>query len=228
MPTLGNRCGHDPRAPRLYTPRGELARVRRPRIIREFQQRLERVYWSAADTLPTLAGLNARRYKRSERLEACAALLGALADFVDLVSLRIGRPAAGEAFAGVRLEDLAELAGLELRRAERAYHDLVAAGTVRTHPIARRVAPGEYRGLAAIRTLSENLFRALGLGAWLRHERRKAYRRQQQRQAVADDAAAGRAGLALEGLKALTRRPRSPREWLEATRAIQKRSKPPD
>lgn len=167
----GNRCGHRPEHPRWFAP--PALHARRPGILVKLGEKLK-AYYPHPDVLPSLNAANgSSRQQRSERREACVQLLGAVVHYLDLVTLRVGIPGADGLFQGLTLDFLASVSGLGLRRAERAASDLARAGMLTTHPIAER-HEGGYRGFAAIRTLHPRLFAALGLGAWLRHERDKA------------------------------------------------------
>ena len=83
---------------------------------------------------------------------------------------------------GLTMPYLAKLSGLGERRAERAIHDLKAAGIITIHPIYVKLADATYKGIAAIRTVSKHLFGALGFADWLKHEQRKATERKLQRE----------------------------------------------
>lgn len=75
--------------------------------------------------------------------------------------------------------------------------DMVRAGLVRVFPICEKNEAGEYKGRAAIRTLSKHLFGLLGLGSWLARERKRSYKRKRVQAAPTQEARA-RAGLALD------------------------------
>ncbi|MGP5470251.1 hypothetical protein ACTXNP_28765, partial [Pseudomonas helleri] len=65
-----------------------------PGIIIELQARIKR-YFSNPNLLPSLRNANKSkkgRQMRSERREACLVLLAAIAEHMDLVSLRCGIP----------------------------------------------------------------------------------------------------------------------------------------
>jgi hypothetical protein len=190
----GNRCGHDPHHPRWFEP--PAGHRERPGILRKLMEKARAYYTDPAGTLPSLNLANgSERQQRSERRESGLAVLFVFIHYLDLVTLRIGIPQGDGAFGGLTMEKIAALAGIELRRAERAVADLVAAGLVGVHTIVVETAPGQFVGRAAIRTVSPMLFAAFGLGGWLRHEREKASarRRKQERKA----AAAGLAKIAL-------------------------------
>jgi hypothetical protein len=199
----GNRCGHDPACPRWFEPPSHHAP--HPKILVKLQAAV-RAYFADPAVLPSLNAANgSARQQRSERREACLALLGALVHYLDLVTLRVGVPQADGSFRGLTLEFLAERAGLGLRRAERACRDLRKAGLVEVYPIARKTDGDRYRGLPAIRRLPVSLFQVFGLSRWLQRERDKAAsrrRRQRRRQDAAQtEADAGRRELALDAAR---------------------------
>ena len=195
----GNRCGHIPTAPRFFHP--PETHAPHPRILVRLQEAIE-TYFRDPTCLPTLNSANGSlRTQRSERRESCMSFLGTLIHYLDLATLRIGLPKEDGGFLGLSMEFLAERAGLGLRRAERACHDLIHAGILTISPRVEATAEGGYRGLPAVRKISTVLFKIFGLEKWLQHEREKAAKRQkrrQQRQENAQTAAdAGRQELAL-------------------------------
>jgi len=176
-------------------------------VLRKLIERIRDYYNSPQKTLPVLNAVNASdRQQRSERREACVGLLACLLHYTDLVTLRVGIPQGDGAFQGLTMEFLAETSGLGLRRAERAIHDLVAAGIVSIHPVAQRLEDCAYKGFAAIRAISRSLFDAFGLGAWLRHEREKAAKRREKKQRNADLRSRANVKMAMNGK-------RRPRHW---------------
>jgi hypothetical protein len=171
----GNNCGHRPDAPRFFAPPEKHAN--RPEILRRTQKAIQD-YYSKPGTLPLLNAANgSTRQQRSERREACIDLLCCIMHFTDLVTLRVAMPQANGSSMGLTMPYLANLSGLNKRRAERAIHDLKAAGIITVHPICVKLADTTYKGLAAIRTVSQHLFTVLGFGKWLKHERQKATER---------------------------------------------------
>lgn len=201
----GNGCGHDPDAPRWFAPPERHAK--RPRILTKLTERARAYYYDPARTLPALNAANgSSRQQRSERREACLALIGGLVHYLDLVTLRVGIPQADGSFAGLTMEFLAEASGLGERRAERAIHDLASAGVITIHPIAKRLEDATYKGVAAIRAVSRALFDVFGLGKWLRHERDKASARRRKQERKAKGAA--HLGMAIDG--AMQRNGRQP------------------
>jgi hypothetical protein len=101
--------------------------------------------------------------------------------YTDLVTLRVGIPQPDDSMAGLTMPFLADLSGLGERRAERAIADLKKAGIITVHSICQQLDDSTYKGFAAIRTVCKHLFTALGLSAWLEHERRKAQERKVKR-----------------------------------------------
>jgi hypothetical protein len=97
-------------------------------------------------------------------------------EHLDPVTLIVGRAPNGDHF-GRRVDRLAELHGLDQRRAERAIHDIHAAGWVTSHRRAepKQGAPGEYVGKTSVRQLAAELFMLLGLTLFLEKTRRRLY-----------------------------------------------------
>ena len=193
----GNRCGHDPAAPRWFEPPPQHAA--RPKILLQLQARV-RAYFDDPKVLPSLNAANGSpRQQRSERREACLDLLGALVHYLDLATLRVGIPQADGSTQGLSLAFLAERAGLGRRRAERACRDLRKAGLVTIYPRAQPTGDERYRGLPAIRGVPEALFQVFGLHKWLQHERVKAVKRRhrdrRRQEAAATAAEQGRRAL---------------------------------
>lgn len=191
----GNRCGHDPAKPRYFSPPEN--HQDRPRILRKLDEKLQTYFESPRKTIPTLDLANGKdRQQRSERREACLALLGCMIHYLDLVTLRVGIPTIG-GFKGLTMAYLAGLTGLGQRRAERAMADLVKAGLVKVHPICERRDDLTFKGYAAIRTLPATLFSLFGLGRWLAREREKASKRLREKRRLQDEAELAKVKLAL-------------------------------
>ena len=171
----GNKCGHCPSTPRYFKPPENHAS--RPFVLKEIIKGV-RKYFADPSLLPLLNAANGSdRQQRSERREACVALMGCIVHYTELVTFNVGIPQADGSMAGLTMPYLAAQSGLGERRAERAMHDLVAAGILTVHTICVKISDTVYKGVAAIRTVSEHFFAALGFAAWLRHERRKAAER---------------------------------------------------
>lgn len=220
---LGNRCGHVPTAPRFFTP--PATHARHPRILVRLQDAIQ-TYFAQPDCLPSLNAANgSTRRQRSERREACLALLGTLIHYLDLVTLQVGLPQPDGTVRGLSMAFLAARAGLGLRRAERACHDLVEGGLLHIHPRVEATPQGGHRGFPALRRLAGALFKVFGLDPWLQRERDKALKRRRQHQRQQDAATAtveaGRRELNLEAARrrAASPAPASPSEPIpDATR----------
>lgn len=192
---FGNGCGHNPEAPRYFTP-PEKHKLH-PMIIRRTIEAACRYYVNPG-ILPALNAVNgSTRQQRSERREACVALLCCLLHYTELVTLRVGIPQADGSMKGLTVPYLAQLSGLDERRAERAFKDLKAAGIITVHTICEKLDELSYKGVAAIRTVSQHLFTALGFGDWLRNERRKAAERRQKKDAKRNAKAAANVNMAM-------------------------------
>ena len=187
LAVTGNRCGHDPAAPRWFEPPPQHAA--RPKILLQLQERV-RAYFDDPTVLPSLNAANGSpRQQRSERREACLDLLGALVHYLDLATLRVGIPQADGTFQGLSLAFLAEKAGLGRRRAERACRDLRRAGLIHVYPHTQKTGDDRYRSRPAIRGVPEALFQVFGLHKWLQHERDKAVKRRRRHRRRQDAAA---------------------------------------
>lgn len=169
----GNRCGHQPSAPRYFVPPSR--HKTRPAILVRLGEKIRGYYDTPVSILPSLNSCNgSTRQQRSERREACLLVLGALIHYLDLLTLRVGIPNADGSFQGLTIDFLVERTGLCQRRVERASRDLVRARIISVHPIAIDEGGGRYSGRAAIRAVTDRLFVIFGLDSWLKHERRRA------------------------------------------------------
>ena len=217
----GNRCGHEPANPRWFKPPEKHAD--RPGVLRKLIERIREYYSAPVKTLPALNAVNeSERQQRSERREACVDLLACLLHYTDLVTLRVGIPQSNGSFQGLTMEFLAETSGLGLRRAERAIHDLAAAGIVSIHPLVQKLEDCAYKGFAAIRAISRALFDAFGLGAWLRHEREKATARRRKKERKANSRELANVKMAMNGKPGLESRAEP-----QTSAAIETRTKGP-
>jgi hypothetical protein len=228
--TSGNKCGHRPDAPRFFAPPEKHAL--RPSVLRTTIGKLCR-YFSDPKLFPTLNAANgSNRQQRSERREACVAILSCILHYTDLVTLRVAIPQADGTTAGLTMPYLAKLSGLGERRAERAIHDLKTAGIITVHPICVKLTETVYKGLAAIRTVSRHLFTALGLHNWLRHEQRKAKERRLSKLEKKRRKALAHVQMGINAAKIntpeRTGHMASAKEHIAAIRAGLKRRPPPD
>lgn len=176
----GNRCGHNPRAPRLR-PLG------RPPL--DFLERTaDRLagYYQNPRVLPDVGG------RRSERREALVLVASALVAHVDLCSLRVidREPRAGDVEGLLRVK-IRRRTGLSLWRIDRALADLHRSALLIHDGQPREQLDAErWRAHAARRRWSPRLWHALGMSAGLEDERRRAAARRRKRR-ERDQAAAG-------------------------------------
>lgn len=194
---IGNNCGHIPENPRWFSPPKHHTR---PQIIKEMQTRIRKYYANPALLIPLLCFINSNRQQRSERREACADVLACLLHYMDLTTLRVGIPQTDGSFKGIDMAFIAERCDLTLRRAERAVADLVKAGLITVHPICEKIGDAVYKGFAAIRTISSELFTIFGLDARLRHEREKAAERRKKKARKAEAKGQAQIRLAMKGM----------------------------
>lgn len=167
----GNRCGHQPAAPRIYgiTP-PEGRNPHRPDLIEKARARLPDYYlkpledrWddisqterrqrvgkriAAVGGPDTPAGraLEAKfkswRQQRSERREAITAVLSVLLLYTDILTLKVAIPGAHNAWLGINIKWIAARAGLSESRAKRALATLARAGIIETTGKGRRFDP---------------------------------------------------------------------------------------
>ena len=209
-PRTGNRCGHDPSAPRWFTPPPE--HEDRPPIIRRLIERAKAFYHEPAK-IPSLArALVTRKVEadpaaehkprkmRSERREACCALMGAIAHYCDLPSLCLSVPQDDGSLLPLPLETLADRAGLGLRRAERAMRDIVTGGLLKVYPRCEQREDGTYRGRAAIRVVPPSVFGLFGLEGRLEHDRRRISQKRREERGTPTKTATARIRVAVGGV----------------------------
>ena len=215
---IGNRCGHNPLAPRCFVPPPE--HRRRPGILLRLSDELKAYYDKPAQVLPTLNFANgSTRQQRSERRESCLIVLDTLIHYLDLDTLHVGIPREGGAIIGLTMDFIAHRAGLCLGRVERAVKDLKRAGIITVRALITPSTTGGLTGLPAVRELSPKLFDAFGLGHWLKQERQKAQKR--RRKAKRQAARAERAKLELAMPDNPTRHiPQGPAATYDRTREV--------
>lgn len=174
--THGNRCGHDPRNPRLEPLRPAATNV--PPVLRALLEKIQ-VYFDTPDFIPSLNGANGSiRQQRSERREACVLTLGILIKYLNIITLRCEIPTAN-GFIALTIDWLAKQAGLTMRRMERAIRDLKAAGLIEVKERAVLRSRG-YRSIAAVKSVSKHLFALCGLKHDLEDQAAKKKRYQER------------------------------------------------
>lgn len=148
------------------------------RALRAFDRELARPgsrLRATLDRVPLQPHDQARQRDMYEtRRAAVRTVMRDLLAYVDPVTLIVGRGAGGEHY-GRRVDRLALSNHLDQRRAERALHDMHAAGWLTSTRRAEETAPGQWRGLTSVRQLSAQLFVLLGLAELLHKTRRRLY-----------------------------------------------------
>lgn len=178
----GNFCGHNPAFPRFVLDENPYEAEskedgtgckRRARILYKTTEKIKS-YYKDTDVIPTLAAVNnSTRRQRSERREACIALMEALILNMDIASMRVGYPSR-DGFQNYSLEWLANTAKISFSRAKRALSDLKKSGIITVKQAREFLDDGSFKGLNAVKRLSEAFFQVLGLSAWLKMERKKS------------------------------------------------------
>ena len=149
----GNRCGHDPRNPRLDPVRPILkGKGGLPRILSLAAERAK-AWYDHPKKCPTLLAL-ANRKTRSERREACLVVLETLLSHLDLASLALGVPTLANGFIDINMKTIMRDSGLGQRRCERAIGQLKQAGFMQVSQPRARSEEGRYFGCRAIRIIT--------------------------------------------------------------------------
>ncbi|MEW8389523.1 MAG: replication protein RepA [Candidatus Thiodiazotropha sp.] len=174
----GNYCGHDPAKPNLALVQpAKKGKGGLPRVLTLCAERVTGYFYRPRKVLPSLDLANGSdRQQRSERREACIKLLAALLKYTDLVSLRVGVPTP-TGFMSYTVDYIAKDTGMTLKRVERAMADLKAASLITVSQPRQLLSSGNWRGLAAVKAISRDLFGAFGLATMLKRERDKASKR---------------------------------------------------
>lgn len=179
----GNRCGHNPEAPRPFI-KPEMHKAR-PKILTCASEVWRNFYNAPKAYFVELRFLRAsRRQQRSESREAVMSIAQVLLHYVELASLRVGVPyVSKDGFCSLTIEFLAEKAGLSLKRAKRAIALLKRAGyltLIERFDIKKDELSNETKfiGLAAVKCLTASFFKACGIDlVWLAAQRKLARKR---------------------------------------------------
>jgi len=193
----GNRCGHDPKHPKLL---GIPIPKHRPKFTQEAARKLLS-HVEKTGLLPVLNFHADGRKVRSERRDGIGMFLVALVLRMDLATGRVGFPTE-HGFFNYTMDHLATWAGLGERRAARIVATLKDAGYLAVSQIRERLKDGSYRSFAAIKIIATTLFDALGLRGWLDKERAKARERLRKKQKAYEKACAKRGATMVKRLTA--------------------------
>ena len=172
MLTTGNRCGHNPKSPRL----SPLKPIRKgkgglPRILSLAAERAKAWYRHPHKCRPLMGST---RRLRSERREACQIIIETVLSHLDLASLCLGTPTLDNGFIDVDMRILVNTSGMTRRRCERAILQLKKAGFMEVKQPRRINEHGDYVGLRAIRVVTSLFFEYLDLGPMLARERARS------------------------------------------------------
>jgi len=138
----GNRCGHDPRRPRIEP--DQSGQVGGPEG-QSFTAELAARWFHQPQKSPVFRGPG--RQTRSEGREACLAVLGVILKHLDSHNCRVGLSTDGDGFIGLGHKTIAQESGLEMRRCERAIALLKAAGLIASAaPLRSGLGPGPKHG----------------------------------------------------------------------------------
>ena len=171
----GNRCGHDPRQPKL-SPAHPIRKGKGglPRILSLAAERAKAWYFHPKKC-PLLSHPN--RQTRSERREACQIVLETILSHLDLASMCLGVPTPASGFIDIDVRTIVRDSGIGQRRIERAIVLFKEAGFMKVTQPRTQNEEGDYFGCRAIRMVTDTLFEWLGLGPMLHRERAKASER---------------------------------------------------
>lgn len=176
----GNRCGHNPKHPRL-SPANPIRKGKGglPRILSLAAERAKAWYYHPKKC--KLLQSHPHRKTRSERREACQIVIETILSHLDLASLCLGTPTLENGFIDIDMRTIARDSGIGQRRCERAIAMLKDAGFMKVQQPRAINDHGDYVGLRAIRVVTTLFFEFLGLGPMLQRERARATERLQRR-----------------------------------------------
>jgi|TARA_Y100001968_G_scaffold257325_3_gene243926 hypothetical protein len=176
----GNRCGHCRYGSTLNTfkPLQKDGKGAQPKLLIKAIEQLDQMFelpkkWLKNLNHNTSNASGKSRQKRSERRESIIKLLKTIMKFLDIATLRIGTPGTDSQLHNITLPVLAKHAGLNQKRAERAWSDLKDAGIIIIKPVVQTNEKGEARAKAAVKWLAVDFFEAIGLGKWFKETRPK-------------------------------------------------------
>ncbi len=169
----GNRCGHDPKHPKL-SPAKPIRKGKGglPRILSLAAERAKAWYYHPQKC--KLLQSHPHRKMRSERREACQIFIETTLSHLDLASLCLGTPTLENGFIDIDMRTIVRDSGIGQRRCERAIALLKEAGFMKVQQPRAINDQGDYVGLRAIRVVTTLFFEFLNLGPMLQRERARA------------------------------------------------------
>ncbi len=176
----GNRCGHDPKHPRL-SPAKPIRKGKGglPRILSLAAERAKAWYYHPKKC--KLLQSHPQRKTRSERREACQIVIETILSHLDLASLCLGTPTLENGFIDIDMRTIVRDSGIGQRRCERAIALLKEARFMKVKQPRTTNDQGDYVGLRAIRVVTTLFFEFLNLGPMLQRERARATEQLQRR-----------------------------------------------
>lgn len=176
----GNRCGHDPRHPKLSPARPiRKGKGGLPRILSLAAERAKAWYFHPKKC--KLLQSHPHRKTRSERREACQIVIETILSHLDLASLCLGTPTLESGFIDIDMRTIVRDSGIGQRRCERVIAILKEAGFMTVRQPRAINDQGDYVGLRAIRVVTTLFFKFLNLGPMLQRERARASSRLQRK-----------------------------------------------
>jgi len=166
----GNRCGHDPRNPRLDIKNPPADNY--PKILIRITKSHEigkRIYEYFARYTKTVFG----HQMRSERREAVTIVVAVMCKHMDLASMQVGVPTPN-GFYNYSFEKIRAETDLGKSRFQRAIKDIKKCTGFDVNQLYKQDADGSYKGMAAVKKMSMRFFKAIGLGSQMRREQKKA------------------------------------------------------
>ncbi len=158
----GNRCGHDPANPRTYA--RDAAHKKTFDAIQLASDNAQEYAVSPEGLLDLIDfSRESDRQVRSERREAVSLVLGVLINHADMAHLRIVRYTNATNWRDMKITEIADLAGITLKRCERALKELRRAGYLSLEHRFTFKKSG-IRALVAVKRLNAVLFHHLGVG----------------------------------------------------------------
>ena len=172
----GNRCGHNPKQPRLVPKRPiRKGKGGLPRILSRAAERAKAWYFHPKKC--KLLQSHPHRKTRSERREACQIVIETILSHLDLASLCLGTPTLENGFIDIDMQTIVRDSGIGQRRCERAIALLKEAGFMNVKQPRAINDQGDYVGLRAIRVVTTLFFEFLNLGPMLQREMARASER---------------------------------------------------
>lgn len=184
-----NYCDHVPCSPKLFViPPDHKPRAK---IVQETDKKLRDAYRKPKSSLKTLQFHDESGHQvKSQRREACIALLQAMNHYQDDSTGRIGRSMGDGTFRDINLGKISKYAGLNVRRAKRALGDIKRSGYMKiTRQYAQDEETGKYHGLPSIRSFLPKFFTDLCVkgGIWIKWFRQRGWAKEREQKKISKE-----------------------------------------